>query len=110
MAAAYLSAVASALAMKYGSAIAEPGDVVVCENGHEICTIVAPVLLTNMAHSTCFGEFREGQTKVSYGEKDIKKLSCAICGEQWVKHWSKVENPPRDGFLLRIKPTKGVWV
>jgi hypothetical protein len=63
---------------------AHAGEVVTCENGHEICTFKETVMVGQIQElDRQIGDFRQERPKVG----DMLPLYCTICGARWAGAW-----------------------
>lgn len=60
---------------------AEAGEIVTCENGHEICTVLADLHRGQKVQAEMFGDWQEGQIKGEAGNA----IATCHCGALFVK-------------------------
>jgi hypothetical protein len=56
------------------------GDVVTCENGHEVCTVTADIFVETLNWGTHFGDWKQKEPTVG----DRLPLWCAVCGAPYM--------------------------
>lgn len=59
------------------------GDIVTCENGHEVCELLEDIDTTQTASADALGLWRLGQVKPSPGERIDQSSRCGICDARW---------------------------
>jgi hypothetical protein len=62
----------------------EKGEIVTCENGHEICEVSTDLYRTSPVNSSDFINFKNGIQPVQHQRVD-ENNKCTICDAEWIR-------------------------